>query len=60
MRIFSHFQDSFVLDTPRQRRQVRRYGNDSVEEIVEMNEAIDEVCIIKLGGLSLGLWVVWR
>lgn len=36
-------QDSLVLDTPRLRRQVRRYGNDSIEEIVEMNEVIDEV-----------------
>ncbi len=39
----SESQDSLVLDTPRLRRQVRRYGNDSIEEIVEMNEAIDEV-----------------
>lgn len=51
-------QDSLVLDTPRLRRQVRRYGNDSIEEIVEMNEAIDEVsliyvCIIWMLELSL-------
>ena len=40
-------QDSLVLDTPRQRRQVRRYGNDSLEEIVDMTEALDEVrCLV--------------
>lgn len=38
----SPLQDSLVLDTPRLRRQVRRYGNDNMEEIVEMNE-LDEV-----------------
>ncbi len=32
-----------MLDTPRLRRQVRRYGNDGYEEIVEMGDIIDEV-----------------
>ena len=37
-------KDSLVLDTPRQRRKVARYGNDNFEEIVDMSDAIDEVC----------------
>ena len=36
-------KDSLVLDTPRLRRKVNRYGNDNVEEIVDMSDAIDEV-----------------
>lgn len=32
-----------MIDTPRQRRQVRRYGNESLEEIVDMTETIEEV-----------------
>lgn len=40
---FLFFQDSLVLDTPRLRRQVRRYGNDGFEEIVEMSDVIDDV-----------------
>ena len=38
-----HLQDSLVLDTPRLRRQVRRYGNDGYEEIVELSDVIDLV-----------------
>ena len=40
-------KDSLVLDTPRLRRKVNRYGNDNVEEIVDMSDAIDEVCYMK-------------
>jgi len=36
-------QDTLLIDTPRQRRQVRRYGNENVEEIVDMSEVMDEV-----------------
>ena len=36
-------QDSLVIDTPRQRRQVRRYGNESLQEIVDMSEVAEEV-----------------
>ena len=32
-----------MIDTPRQRRQVRRYGNENLEEIVDMSEVMDEV-----------------
>ena len=39
----AHIQDSLVIDTPRQRRQVRRYGNENLEEIVDMSEVMDEV-----------------
>ena len=38
-------KDSLVLDTPRLRRKVNRYGNDNLEEIVDMSDAIDEVCV---------------
>ena len=38
-----HMQDSLVIDTPRQRRQVRRYGNENLEEIVDMSEVMDEM-----------------
>lgn len=31
-------QDNLVLDTPRQRRQVRRYGNEHMEEIVDLGD----------------------
>ena len=34
-----------MLDTPRLRRQVRRYGNDNMEEIVDMSEALDDVSL---------------
>lgn len=54
------FQDSLVLDTPRLRRQVRRYGNDSIEEIVEMNEAIDEVSTCPCVCDSMKMLIVWR
>ena len=40
-------KDSLVLDTPRLRRKVTRYGNDNVEEIVDMSDAIDEVHYMK-------------
>ena len=40
---YVHIQDSLVIDTPRQRRQVRRYGNENLEEIVDMSEVMDEV-----------------
>ena len=40
---FFSSQDTLVIDTPRQRRQVRRYGNDNQEEVVDMGEIIDEV-----------------
>ena len=40
-------KDSLVLDTPRLRRKVSRYGNDNVEEIVDMSDAIDEVRCMK-------------
>ena len=37
-------QDNLVLDTPRQRRQVRRYGNDHLEgEIVDMIDPREDV-----------------
>ena len=37
-------QDNLVLDTPRQRRQVRRYGNDHLEgEIVDMIDPKEDV-----------------
>eukprot|EP00731_Ephydatia_muelleri_P027006 Em0018g1106a len=31
-------KDNLVLDTPRQRRQVRRYGNEHMEEIVDLGD----------------------
>ena len=37
----SFLQDNLVLDTPRVRKQVRRYGNDSTE-IVDMDDGQDD------------------
>ena len=31
-------QDNLVLDTPRQRRQVRRYGNEHMGELVDLGD----------------------
>ena len=39
-------KDSLVLDTPRLRRKVTRYGNDNLEEIVDMSDTIDEVGVV--------------
>ena len=36
-------QDNLVLDTPRVRRQVRRYGNELLETIVDMDETQEEI-----------------
>lgn len=42
--VYSLLQDNLVLDTPRQRRQVRRYGNDHLEgEIVDMIDPREDV-----------------
>ena len=39
----SILQDTLVVDEPRVRRQVRRYGDDLLETIVDMDESQEEI-----------------